>query len=292
MHFDPSGFPGDSLFWEMLRVYWYSFTPAVKLVLCGYLFVVIYMSVKGDKKEKTFYGASLLVLIMVCLNPKLCRYLVDKWGFFERYFRFFWLVPVSMGYTHLAMNMYNKYEKKGRILLWVGVVVLFILSCRELVVMTGFSDLYAGGVYNTGMIPVPNIYKVEDDVIGVSNIIEASSGDASVVKKTLYSREFFIEVRTYDPALIPVVDYGYFSDFDFNTCISENNWFGIMTIFYTGKTEGVDASQMTSDLLKNAMANVDCEYVVLPKTNPYYDIWISSFECLGEAGRYTVLKVR
>ena len=292
MHFDPSGFPGDSLFWEMLRVYWYSFTPAVKLVLCGYLFVVIYMCVKGDKKEKTFYGASLLVLIMVCLNPKLCRYLVDKWGFFERYFRFFWLVPVSMGYTHLAMKMYNKYEKKGRILLWVGVVVLFILSCRELVVMTGFSDLYAGGVYNTGMIPVPNIYKVEDDVIGVCDIVEAASGDSSVVKKTLYSREFFIEVRTYDPALIPVVDYGNFSDFDFNTCIAESNWFGIMTIFYTGKTEGVDASQMTSDLLKNAMANVDCEYVVLPKTNPYHDIWTSSFEYLGEAGRYTVLKVR
>ena len=250
------------------------------------------MCVKGDIKEKLFYGASLIVLVVTCFNTKMSRYLVDEWGFFERYFRFFWLVPVSMGYTWLMVKMYNKYEKKGRALLWCVVVVLFALSCRELVVMTGFSDLYTGAAENTGMIPVSNIYRVEDEVIEASDLIEKASGDSSVVKKTLYIREFFIEVRTYDPALIPVVDYGQFADYDYHSCIETSDWLGIVTIFFTGKTEGVDINQMNSNLLKNAMANVDCEYVVLPKTNPYYDTWVSSFENLGDAGRYTVLKVR
>lgn len=293
MHFDPSGFPGNSLFWEMLKTYYEWMNPTVVFMLIGFVLVLLYYCAKGTVKEKCFYGMYFIVLVFVCLNPWMARYLVDKWGFFERYFRFFWLIPVSMGYSYFIIKMYEKFGKKSRVVLYVTVAALFILSCGMLMFMTSFSDIYTGDVQpNTGMIPVDNIYKVEDDLIEATDIIEKDSGDKSALKKTLYDRAVFIEVRTYDPALIPVVNYGKFSTYDATTAIDNNDWFALMCIFYTGQETGLDASVMNSELLTTTMSNIDCQYVMLYKDNPYYDIWTSSFQSLGDAGRFTVLKIK
>ncbi|SEQ86575.1 hypothetical protein SAMN02910369_02569 [Lachnospiraceae bacterium NE2001] len=293
MHFDPSGFSGTSLFWQMLYTYWMNFTLSVKVLLGGYLIVVLYIMARGEKKAKFFFGISLLVLILVCLNPWMCRYLVDKWGFFARYFRFFWLIPVSLGYTYLGIQLYEKAGKKGRILLGVAVGVLFILASWQTVIMTGFGDLYTGAVPNTGMIPVSNIYKVEDDILEVSDIIEKDSGDPNTVKKTLYNHDVFIEMRTYDAAIIPFINFGNVSsDYNLEDAIANNDWFAIISTYFSGGTNGVTDSNLSSESLKTAMDNTDCEYVILPNDNPYIDIWNEAFTSLGVAGRYTVYKVK
>lgn len=292
MHFDPNSFPGNSLFWEILNTYILWMDKPVRYMLIGFILVMLYFCAKGTVKEKCFYGVYFLVLVVVCLNPWMARYLIDKWGFFERYFRFFWLIPVSMGYSYFLIKMYEKGSKKSRVAIYAVIAILFIYSCSMLVQKTKFVDIYTGDELNTGMVPVDNIYKVEDDVIEASDIIEKDSGDSTALKKTLYDRAVFIEMRTYDPALIPMVIYGDFPAYNATAAINEGNWYNLMCIFYSGNGAEVDESVMTSELLVNTMNNLDCQYVILYKDNPYYDIWTSSFQNLGDAGRFTILKIK
>ncbi len=292
MHFDPEMYPGTKVFWEMLRVYWLTFSPTVKILLGGFLLVLIWFAVKGDKKERLFFVVSTFVLIAVCLNPWMCRYLVDKWGFFTRYFRLFWIIPVSMGYSLAGLKLYGLLSRKGRWIFQAVLITLMVFAITEVVRQTGFSDIYTGGEENTGMIPVDNIYKVEDELIEVSNIIEKDSGNPEEMKLTLYNRDIFIEMRTYNAAITPLVSYGRFPDYNYNEVRDNNDMWGYMCLFFTGKTEGVDTDAMNGDILKNAMAANDCKYVILPKDNSYYDVWVSSFTSLGDAGRYTILKVK
>jgi len=293
MHFDPNQFPGNSLFWQVLFTYWTNFTLEVKLVLCGYLFVLMYIAARGEKKAKVFFVTSFLVLIVTCLNPWMCRYLVDKWGFFERYFRFFWLIPVSMGYTYAAYQIYENGGKKTRGILAAIVGILFIWSCRCAIHQTSFYNVYTGAVPNTGMIPVSNIYKVEDDVVEVTSMIEEDSGDPYIDKKTLYNHDVFIEIRTYDASLIPMFNYGMVSsDRNMETAIAESDYMAMISIYFSGNTDGVTDSNVSSELLKNAMDNTDCQYVILPNDNYYMEYWKGAFTELGVAGRYTVFKVK
>lgn len=293
MHFDPSPFTGNSLFWQMLYVYWMSFTLETRVMLGGYIVVLLYISARGDKKAKMFFLCSFLVMLIVCLNPWMCRYLVDEWGFFARYFRFFWLIPVSMGYTYVAVKLYDKYKSKSRVILCVVLAFLFAWSCVCVVKQTGFPDVYTGSIPNTGMIPVSNIYKVEDEVVEATALIEADSGNPYVDKKTLYNRDVFIEMRTYDASLIPMFNYGMVSsDRNMETAIAESDYISMICIYFSGNNDGVTDSNVSSELLKTAMDNTDCQYVILPNDNCYMEYWKGAFTELGVAGRYTVFKVK
>lgn len=293
MHFDPNQFPGNSLFWQILFTYWVNITIEVKLVLVGYVFVLMYIVARGGKKAKVFFAISFLTLVVTCLNPWMCRYLVDKWGFFERYFRFFWLIPVSMGYTYVAVKLYDKYKLKNRVILCVTLAVLFVWSCVCVVKQTGFPDVYTGSIPNTGMIPVSNIYKVEDEVVEATALIEEDSGNPYVDKKTLYNRDVFIEMRTYDASLIPMFDYGLVSsDQNMEKAIAESDYTAMLCIYFSGNTDGVTDSNVSSELLKTAMDNTDCQYVILPNDNYYMEYWKGAFTELGVTGRYTVFKVK
>lgn len=293
MHFDPAPFSGNSLFWQILYVYWMSFSLETRVTLGGYIFVLLFIATRGDKKAKMFFVASFLSLIFVCLNPWMCRYLVDNWDFFGRYFRFFWIISVSMAYTYVFFVLYENYSKKGRIVLCITLVLLFCLSCKCLIKQTAFADVYTGSIPNTGMIPVSNIYKVEDDVVEIASFIEEDSGYSVKEKKTLYNRDVFIEMRAYDASIVPLINHGMISSTNnMEEVLNESNYLGVISIYFSGNADGVTDSNVSSELLKTAMDNTDCQYVILPNDNCYMDYWKGAFTELGVAGRYTVFKVK
>lgn len=292
MHFDTEQFSGGKLFWEILSVYWAHFSPAIKIMLGGYVVILLFVLIKGNKKERIFFVASLLILVVTCLNPWMARYLIDHWGFFTRYFRFFWLIPITIGYTYMGMKIYERMNDKGRIVCYTLCIILFVMSVIEVVKMTSFSDIYTGAKTNTGMIMVSNAYKVEDDIIGVSSIIEDDYGAENESKIALYNRDVFVELRAYNPLIIPVLRYGETRQYDYNKVREDENWKALMQIYFSGQTDGVIQEEMTSDLLGETMSHIDCNYVILSNTNTYYNVWCETFYKIGEAGRYTVLKVK
>ena len=292
MYFDWKQFPGNSLFWQVLFTYWSTFSIEVKVVLGGYIFVLLYIVIRGDKKAKVFFISAFFVMVIICLNPWMCRLLSEHWDF-GRYFRYFWILPVSMEYSYVASILYEKSGLKGKVILYTCLFAIFGWSCKCLVKETGFSDVYTGAIPNTGMIPVSNIYKVEDDIVEVTAMIEADSGDPYVDKKTLYNHDVFIEIRTYDASLVPFVNYGMVpADKNMEEAIAAGDNFAIVSIYFTGNTDGVTETNVSAELLKNAMDNTDCQYVILKNDNYYMDYWKEAFTSLGSAGRYTVFKVK
>jgi hypothetical protein len=67
---------------------------------------------------------------------------------------------------------------------------------------------------------------------------------------------------------------------------------GVISVYFTGNTDGVTETNVSAELLKNAMDNTDCQYVILKNDNYYMDYWKEAFTSLGSAGRYTVFKVK
>ena len=293
MYFDHDQFPGNSLFWQVIFTYWTTFSLEVKVVLVVFVFVLLYICSKGNKKAKLFFVVGFFALIVVCINPWMCRYLTDNWKFAGRYFRNFWAFPVSMGYMYVALHIYERTGKKEKLALVIALLLLFGWSCRCLIKETGFGDVYTGDIPNTGMIPVSNIYKVEDDIVEVTKLIEDDSGDPYVDKKTLYDHDVFIEIRTYDASVLPLINYGMVpSDKNMEESINNSDYLAIVSEYFSGNTDGVTETNVSADLLKTAMDNTDCQYVILRNDNYYFDYWKEAFTSLGSAGRYTVFKVK
>ena len=291
MHFDPNQYPGTEYLWYSLVIFWSSFSPATRALLGGYLILLIYIMVNGSKKEKFFYVVSLLVLIVTCLNPWMTRYLVDHWRFHERHFRLFWLIPVPMGFSYICMEIYDKIEEKYRKLLYIGVAVLMIFSCYQVYVGTKSPDIYTGGEENKGMPLVDNIYKVEDDIVETSRLIEEDSGTPDEVKMALFNTDALLELRVYDASILETTYYGSVEDHSLDNAVANEDWVSAASLIFNGDAEGAAAENLNGEYIKAVLSHIECDYVILPKVNPFYDSWLEAYPSIGEAGRYNVLKV-
>lgn len=294
MHFGKDNFPGDEYFREVLYVYWTTFPLAIKIVLIGYLALLIYFLIFGNKKERMFFLVSLVVLVITCLNPRMAWYLANNWGFGDRYFRLFWIIPVAMGYTVTGIKCYERFKIMPiKIGIYVLLVVLYIFSFEQ--IWRKSFEVYTGHKENTGLVPVSNIYKVEDDVVVACDMIEQDANDLSRIKVTLYDSSFFIEARTYDAAIVPLYPYANYQKAPLDQAIKENNWHGVLSDAYTGELDGntgvVQDSVITSDLIRTAAKEVGCEYVIIDKQKAFVEEWIDAFSLLGESEYYYVLKV-
>ena len=292
MHFNIGEHSGTDYFWTAMKLYIKTFTPAIKVLLIGYVLLLIYYLIRGNKKERLFFCASLGVLVIVCLNPWMAWLLVDKFGFDTRYFRLFWVIPVTMGYTCFAIKLYDRFKSKTKkILCYILVVLLLGFSYFQVYAKSKSKDIYTGAVENTGLVPIPNIYRVEDDVIEACNIIEADAGDINALKKVLYNKDVYLEIRTYDASMIPMFPYAQINVVNFEQALNEENWKGALGDLLKGKLGGSSGKLILSDTVREVCVNSGCEYIILPKKHKWHKQFCSKMTVLGESGRYTIIKV-
>ena len=294
MHFDTNEHSGTDYFWTAMKLYISTFTPAIKVLLIGYVLLLLFILIKGNKKERLFYCASLGVLVFVCFNPWMAWLLVDKFGFALRYFRLFWIIPVSMGYTYFAVKLYSRFKGKWkRVLCYVLVICLVGFSYFQIYAKSKSRDIYTGAVKNTGLIPIPNIYRVEDEVIEACRIIEEDAGDEKALKRALYNKDVFLEIRTYDASILSMFQYPNETPevVNFEQALNEENWRGALWDLFKGKLGGASGKLILSDTVREVCVNSGCQYIILPKKHKWHKQFCSKMTVLGEAGRYTIIKV-
>lgn len=318
MHFNFDEYPGIEYFFQTIKVYLETFSIWTELLLVGYVILLIYVLIKGTKAERLFYFGSLITLIIICLNPWMARYLVDNWGFSERYFRLFWIIPVSLGYAYFFSKLYegkngndtdnqdetedskqNVIENKDGVqirkniirkkILFFFAICLFIFSCEEVVRKS--SRLYLGTEEKRILVPVSNIYKVEDDVVAICEMIEEDAGDKEAIKMAAFEKDFFIESRTYDASIAAMFPYGTFPLVNLQDAIKNEDWKGALGDLMSGKLGGTKRSYVTTSVVRKVATRSGCQYVIISKKNKFYKKWIKSLTVLGESGRYTLLKV-
>lgn len=156
-------------------------------LLLGALAVVLVLLYR--KKEAAFLFLWYpLVLLLTVFNPFLMNRIIVKMDFESEFYRFFWLVPLPflLAYILVESGMrLKKGWKRAVLLLAVGGLVLFWnrASLRQLATVS---------------IP-KNVYKVEDDLLAVSELIHRDSTEEE--PKVAFPLEYNLQARQYDPSL-------------------------------------------------------------------------------------------
>ena len=233
----------------------------------------------------------LVVLAVTCLNPWMTRFLVDHWRFHERHFRLFWLIPVPMGYAYIAVKIYNAVNKKYRLILYLAVAALTIFSSYQVYKGTKSPDIYTGDEENKGMTMVDNIYKVEDDIVEASDIIDKDSNTPDKEKIVLYNTDILLEIRVYDASIRIASYYAKVDNHSLDDALAAEDWVTAESLLYNGDAEGNAAENVNADMIRNIMNNIECEYIILPKVNPFYSSWKGAYPSIGETKNYSILKV-
>ncbi len=294
MHYDIEVYSGNEFFWECLRVYWSTFSTGIKLLLAGYLVLVVLILIFGTKKERTFFGAQLAVLILCPLNPVVAWQLVVHLDFATRYFRLFWMIPVALTYAYVFVKVWERLPKAAKAAAAAFAAVFFVWSCRQVTVWT--AGVFTGYRPNTGMMAYTNVYKVEDDVIQAADAIEKDAGDRYATKRVLYDYNFYLEVRAYDGSFQCLMQQYKFdpnreySQEEYEALFREKEWRNLLHYTFFNRNGSKGVLDVTAEDLELVMDKCKVEYVIVPKDNTYYSTWLEAGEDICDTEYYSVVK--
>ena len=241
-----------------------------------FLAVLIFFlaSLKGKNKKYVIY---FVVCGIMIYNP-IFYGLIKQLGGRAEYYRFLWLMPIvpmlSAGGVLAVKEGKNKKEKAVMFLL--GILVLF----------------FAGKTYLTqsNMLPSENIYKIPDETIAVSELIEEQKKEPYVTVAVDAQTE--LTLRQYDASFT----YGISRETYLQGFVEPERWNELgekgteeqMLMWMVNRGETFDISAM-----KNAVSDLGIDYIVV-KSEYVLDNYLKEidFELIGSTDHYSVYSVK
>lgn len=234
---------------------------------------MIYIAAKRDKLWNRALIFPFVLGLCTIFNPWLMDKILGRMNWYNRYYRFYWIVPVSLCISVAFADVWMKF-KRG----WIK-VCLAIFSCMAVMyfgnaVLTDYEDW--------------NIYKIDGDAIECSNIIhhDSEKGDPLV----LVNISLAMIIRQYDPSIRAV--HGLF---DF----LPNYYSDVSVIYdmYIAKGEclkllGNYDVEVEPELVNQSLKQMEVDYFIRYK-GWYSDEYIQSLDLykVGETEEYEVYRV-
>lgn len=156
-----------------------------------YLFAVLYILIKGERREKEIFLPGTAVLLVTVFNPVVPLILDKIFDVNNEYYRLFWIAPVVIIVPYVITVIVCEMPK-GR----ARSLVAFLLALALL-----FGGNY---VYAKGFDLAENIYKIPDELIEISEMIHEDSPNE--YSKAYFEYEYNMEIRQYDPKMLLTVD--------------------------------------------------------------------------------------
>lgn len=224
-------------------------TREEKIFVVGFTILIIYYAIWGNMKEKIFISIQTACCFLLVLNPVSTEILAKILGtpFTDRVYRFLWILPIYFVYAYFATKMlirFQKYYIVRKIIVAISVLLAFVAINQ---IIAGQSNTFG---YNGGVTHVDNIYKIDNNVIEVSDIIENDKSDCSLAVNVVADNNINMELRAYDASLIKI---GVSSPYD----------------FYNDNIGSCDSSEFISYLKEKK-----CDYIVIPASNVNNDFLI------------------
>ena len=217
-----------------------------------YLIGVLTVLVVGKKRDRQLFLPQAVMLFVTVYNP-LTPLILDRiFDVSGEYYRLFWIAPVIILVPYVCAMIMTR-ENKG----WENVIFAVLIIAMFIV----------GGnyVYAKGYDAAENIYKIPDELIGISDIIHSDSDTEYV--RAFFEYEYNMEIRQYDPKmLLPVdrEDYIYAVNYSYTDEMLSDE----------GKPSDrllallVRNQKISKDDLTEALEATDTSYVVLSKGHP------------------------
>lgn len=164
-----------------------------------YIGCLFYISRSKKKVMNQVFVWPFVILLATIFNPFVMEPVLKLLGWRDRYVRFFWILPVEFLCAFFAAELIAKQKKgAGR-----NVLILFLICLLFL----------CGG--SASEIKVDdNIYKIDDSVIAVADLIEAHKETENPV--VFYDAGLYYWIRQYDPALIAAVSHATMDIYQFD----------------------------------------------------------------------------
>lgn len=178
---------GISFFAKVFCDYWSGFVFPLLILLSE-----IYILKTKDQFWKKIMVYPIIITLLTVLNPIIMYWIVLKMSWSDRYYRFYWLIPVAFilacSITDILSKLRNGWEK---------------LACSVLVVLI----LFVLGVRFPVDSKAENIYKISNEVIEISELIHEDSPE-NQMPLALYDLSLVPVIRQYDASIRSAMDRG------------------------------------------------------------------------------------
>ena len=146
-----------------------------------YLISILFLLVKGSKKEKAVFVYPSIIWVLTVFNPWIAIRFITIFKVDERYYRFFWMLPITILVTYMFGKILERYNRICKISIFVICLLVFVFCRRSLLSPPVIPD---------------NMYKISKEVIQAADIVTEDKN--GIKKKALYDTTFFYEIRQYD----------------------------------------------------------------------------------------------
>lgn len=165
-----------------INYWWYG------LFFVIYLGCLLYIAQQKSNVMKQVFVFPFVFLLFTVFNPLLMEPILEMTDWRNRYSRFFWMLPVEILSAYLLACLLEKKKRaEERTALAVFVVCLLFL-CGGSATKIELDD---------------NIYKLDDSVVEVAELIEAVSDKETPV--VFYDEALYYWIRQYDASIIAAV---------------------------------------------------------------------------------------
>ncbi len=156
-----------------------------------YLLSVIIIVLCGSKRERDLFVPQAVLLLITVFNPLFPIILDRIFDVNSEYYRFFWIVPAIILVPYMGAKIIGaSVPHKTRPVAVLLVAAMFIL---------GGNFVYASDARIAG-----NIYKIDDELIQIADMIHADSD--STYTRAFFEYEYNMEIRQYDPKMLLCID--------------------------------------------------------------------------------------
>lgn len=243
-----------------------------------FIAVLFWFAAKPRKDTNAVLGYTLLLFCTI-YNPFIVKYIYVKLNSEKIYYRFFWLLPVSIVLAYACVRLVAGCTTKA----------------KKLVVILGMcAAVFFGGVPVKTLaeaVTMPdNLYKVPDALLSVCEVIHTDSQKEQ--PGVVLPAELHLPARQYDPTLILSVDRDYILYYQGNRSV----WVNAESKDYLRQKDIMDVtiSGDTSQLpmFQEAIEYLGTDYVVFVEALGIQETMTSAgYENLGVYDGYSIFRV-
>lgn len=160
-----------------------------KSYLILFIIALVIMCIYAGKNVKQSFVYPVIALVFTIYNPIFMVYVIEKLSLSQRFYRFFWLLPIITVVAIMLLKLVEACEKK-----WMKAIVIVLIA----LCITQMSDSV---LHN--YVQADNIYKVDQEVLLLDDILVQNSVEGERV--ALYTEDNILALRQYDPSINSVL---------------------------------------------------------------------------------------
>ncbi len=173
-----------------------------------YVMALIYIAVKGSRREKQIFLPGALLLLLSVFNPVFPVVINSLFDVNKEYYRLFWIPPVVLLTAWFVAKMIGTVRGAKK---WFTAAALLAIVC-----------ISGSFVYKDGYIRAQNIYKMPTEIPEISQMIHEDS-DVEY-PRVMFEYDYQMLIRQYDAKiLLPVDREGYINAVTGNLTMEEIN---------------------------------------------------------------------